>query len=284
MSEETIEQSVLDMAGIGEPEAPTETDASTEGAEATSTDAETTEPEGEVTGEESKAEPAEPPSGSEPETPAEADESDPRFKALMAKAQDEKGKRQQRDLVIESLEKQLAAVQVPDKPPPDPVDDPEGFAAQIEARIKSVREEVGQDVSNMRYQISREVMKSMKDDYEEVESIFAAEAEQNPALQRQLGESENPSLFAYEQGKRIQALNMDPETLKAQIRAEILAELKGEAEKDDTAAKETQAEIAKAKPSLANVGNAGLETSETFDAMALVNESTGEDATRRARK
>lgn len=75
--------------------------------------------------------------------------------------------------------------------PPDPVEDPEGYAAHLENRQ-------AQSEWKLKAEISRSVVASLKDDYAEKEKVFVEMAETNPSLIQQMRASENPAMFAYD--------------------------------------------------------------------------------------
>lgn len=183
------------------------------------------EPEPEV---EAKAETEETPEPDKPDTevpPTSDDDFQAKIDAFMAKAEDEKGKRQSLETEIGTLRNQLAQMQAANTPKIDPLEDPEGYRQQQEDAI-------AQRELASRTAMSEMVLKLQHEDYDEVVSVFADAARQNPALAQQLAQAEIPAQFAYNEGKRLKSVKEigdDPEafkaTLKEQIRSEIMAEL-----------------------------------------------------------
>lgn len=139
--------------------------------------------------------------------------------------EDERRKRQDYERRMADMERQLQALNQPQQQrqqvaPPDPVTDPEGAFAHYQRQQEF-------QLQNYRYTMSRDVMQAVKPDYEEVEAVFVAAAENDVGLQMKLAQSANPAKFAYEQGLRLRALaeiGDDPETYKARVRAELEAE------------------------------------------------------------
>lgn len=136
---------------------------------------------------------------------------------------DERRKRQE-------LEKKLEAETVI----PDPIEDPEGYANHIKG-------ESGKSELDLRINLTREFMLDSKEDYAEKEAVFlglVGELEdgvlvsvKDQSLLDKFRQSRNPAKFAYEtaiQHLKVQELS-DPkyeESLRAKIKAELLAELK----------------------------------------------------------
>ena len=132
--------------------------------------------------------------------------------------------------------------------------------------------------------MSRDLARSVHDDYDAVEAVFIEAAKDAPLLRQGLGEASNPALYAYEQGRKIQQMSQDPEKLREQIRAEVRAEIEAEQSAKSEKTAESDAKKREAlTPSLANAGNAGLDAEAPPDLNAIA-EMTGEDATHRARK
>lgn len=90
--------------------------------------------------------------------------------------------------------------------------------------------EVDSKLQNFSLNNSVMIMQSLHDDYSEMEAIFAADAEKNPALVQQMNQSGHPAKFAYEYGKNkaFMAEIQDPDAYKAKLKAEALAELEAE--------------------------------------------------------
>lgn len=110
-----------------------------------------------------------------------------REKAFLAKANDEKAKRQ---ALEKELESQKAQPQEPEKVP-DPVEDPEGYAKYLDNKNAA-------NQWAMRVSISQEMMREKHADYDEKEAAFLELAKENPALTGQLQSSSNPAKFVYD--------------------------------------------------------------------------------------
>lgn len=264
------ENAVLAMAGLDVPEeTPAEPDP---------TEVET--PEVEAKGEPEPEAQAESPADEPPASTEDAPKGvDPQYAAMLEKANDEKSKRQELQRQLDEQKAQLEALQ--QKPAPDPLEDPDGFRAHQQEQLTGLKEQFAQELNNAKYDMARLTVMSLKDDYEEVEQVFIEEAKTNPTLARMLGESANPALFAYEQGKKIQALSQDPDEMRKQIEAEVRAKIEAEQKGKTEEQQAQQAKVDNAlKPSLATTGNAGLETEAVID-INTVAEMTGEDAVRR---
>lgn len=180
---------------------------------------------------------------SEPEqgetTAPEASEKEPedwQYKAY----KDERSKRQERDAKIQELEAKLAEK----TKIPDVFEDQDGF-------VNSLRSEMQEQVTNIRTDLSRQMMMSLHDDYQEKEDIFVKLAEESPELLTQLRQSSNPAKFAYDQAKKHEEFKQmqDVDSYKAKIRAEIEAQIKSEYEQK---AKSEADKTSNITPSLAN--------------------------------
>lgn len=121
------------------------------------------------------------------ETTDTGDSFSEREKAFLAKANDEKAKRQ---ALEKELESQKAQPQEPDKIP-DPVEDPEGYAKYLDNKNAA-------NQWAMRVSISQEMMREKYADYDEKEATFIELIKENPALEGQLQASSNPAKFAYD--------------------------------------------------------------------------------------
>ncbi|MCB0133562.1 MAG: hypothetical protein KDD75_00440 [Caldilineaceae bacterium] len=169
---------------------------------------------------EGAAPPAEPPVNEGPSVPRKA-------------LEDERRKRQ-------DLERQLAelakTVQQPQPNPqqqqqpvqqrrmperPDPWVDPEGAARYDQMLFQH-------QLFETRVITSKELMRSIKTDFDDVEKVFIEAASADPYLEHQLISHPMPAKFAYEQGRRIMLMKEigdDPEAYKARVREELMAEL-----------------------------------------------------------
>lgn len=79
--------------------------------------------------------------------------------------------------------------------------------------------------------ISREIARGQFEDYEEMEELFAEEAERNPALIHELRNHPAPALFAYQTAKHLKTVREAQDgSLEARLRAEIEAKVRAELE------------------------------------------------------
>lgn len=195
------------------------------------------------------------PQTGETTSPQDEDKEDWQYKAY----KDEKSKRQERDAKIAELEEKLSQLSQKESQIPDVLDDQEGF-------VNSLRNEVQQQVSAIRTDLSREFMMSIHDDYEEKEKIFIELANQTPELAAQLRNSSNPAKFAYDQAKKHEEFKemQDVDSYKAKIRAEVEAQIKAEYEEK---AKSNAEKTSNITPSLANARAA--KESETVEIPSL---------------
>lgn len=117
---------------------------------------------------------------------------------------------------------------------PDVLEDQDGAFNHVEAKLS-------QALLNERINLSREFMIDKHDDYELMETEFADMCKDNPQLVVEMQRSSNPAKFAYQTAKNATEIKKlsDPQTreeIKAQMKAEILAELNaqnGEEEEQD---------------------------------------------------
>lgn len=162
---------------------------------------------------------------------------------------DERRKRQALQQKLDQLE---AESQKPNEERPDVYGDPEGAFSHLE---KQFADQLEQQTQSVRLEMSQEMMRIVKDDYDELESEFIDMARDNPALIQELNQASNPAKFAYETATKAReaAELKDVDTYKAQLkaaaRAEVEAELKKEAEE---AAKKDAEKAAAATTSIAN--------------------------------
>jgi len=139
---------------------------------------------------------------------------------------DERHKRQEAERKFNELQAQIEA----QTPPPNPIDDPEGA-------LEHLRGEVSKGMWEMKTDLSREMMSGIHSDYAEKEQAFIEMAQTNPALVQQMQAAPNPAKFAYETATKAAELaelqNVDEykAKLKAELRNELLAEMKAEGDK-----------------------------------------------------
>ena len=183
--------------------------------------------------------------GSTTEQKAEPDSQDSsKLAAAEAQARDERKKRQRLQQRLDELERKIDQG---NKKAPDPVEDPEGA-------LSHQREEIENLLVRERISLSRAMMQDQHDDYDEMESKFLDMAEANPALKTQMLQAPLPAQFVYKTAKA-DVKPVDIDAIRAEMKKEILAELKGQipdtpslageraAGDDSTPVEETLAEI-----------------------------------------
>lgn len=177
--------------------------------------------------------------------PASSQDKDQRNVPVKA-LEDERRKRQEAEKARKELEARIAELerlaapqpqqatpqqdqqkqQQPQNPQaaPDPWSDPEGYAAYQ-------RELQEQMLFETRVTLGQDMMRLNNPDYDEVEAVFAEEAQQNPYLIEQLRRAHNPAKYAYEQGKRLKLMReigTDPDAYRKRIEEELRAKLAAE--------------------------------------------------------
>lgn len=110
---------------------------------------------------------------------------------------------------------------------------------QVNARISQVEQKAWQEKTAA----LEEVMRDLKPDYDElIENVFKPAAQRDNTLWQRMQSAANPAKFAYNEARKLRAAeemggDMDIARLKEKIRAEVLAELRGEGQKESGAAK-----------------------------------------------
>lgn len=107
---------------------------------------------------------------------------------------------------------------------------------------------VEQRMSAQAINISREFAKQQFADYEEMEELFADEAERNPALIQELRNHPAPALFAYQTAKHLKTVREAQDgSLEARIRAEVEAKVRAEYEAKQKPATQVPPDLAGAR-------------------------------------
>ena len=198
--------------------------------------------------------------GSTPE-PQDSEADKPLSKAEFAGMLAEREKRQKYQQEAEQLRQQLAQLQTPTKQTPDVFEDQEGF-------VSSMRAEMQQELTGMRAEMSREMMRVTHQDYDETEQKFWEMAQENPVLAEQALADRNPAKFTYDAVKKAEKLaemeNVDD--YRAKVRAEIEAEVRAEMEAGLKAQIEDRTKKAdQITPSLSGQRAAGGNTAPTVE-------------------
>jgi hypothetical protein len=180
----------------------------------------------------------------------EADDSQPEdvvglksaLQAERARRRDYKGERDrlqgERDALMAQMEVYRKAPPAPPAPPsvpqavappervPNPVEDPEGYAAWQEQRFEK-------RLFNERLNISERMLRARTDsaDVDAKIAVFRKAAADNPGLRAQLGSHPDPYQFAYDTGARFLAMEeigTDPAAYRAKVETELRAKIEAE--------------------------------------------------------
>ena len=206
-----------------------------------------------------KAEPEEAPAVEEEATPTvaetEIDQGSNEVAAFKAKAIDETSKRQAMAADNEALRQQLQALQQPQQPKADFWDNPDNA---LDGMTKNFDEKIRQVEVNT----TARIMRSMHDDYTEMETLFIDLGQKSPVLFNQMNQSDNPAKFAYDYAKNHTEMESigDPADYKARIRAEVEAEYAVKTKSDIEAAIKTRSDL---PGSLSNERASGGNTNPT---------------------
>lgn len=163
-------------------------------------------------------------------------------------ALDERRKRQEKERELDQVRKELEELRKNqfgkrEEHQPDIFDDPKGFEDRI-------RQDMRQEMSQYRTEMSRNMMLQMHEDYEEAELKFFDIAKENPFLRQQAAMSDHPAKFVYDTVKKHDEFQqLKDGTLKEKLRAEVRKELEEEMR---TAQSQKASKVANLSPSLAN--------------------------------
>lgn len=123
--------------------------------------------------------------------------------------------------------------------------------------LKFTEQRIAAAVGQQRLELSQELMRATKPDYDEMEAVFLEAAKGNPALAQQLRQSPNPARFAYDfaknyaQVKDLGSLDAYADKIRTEARAAFEAEIK---------AKEAASMAAGASKSVAGARGSGAST------------------------
>lgn len=195
----------------------------------------------EPTGEEQAA----PPAAEEPKQQQPSEDWEAKARAFMARAEDERRKRQQ-------LEEQLKQAKPEEKP---------DFWADPDAAIGQLEQKFEQRLQAERATLSESMVRAQFADYDQKLDVFAEMVQANPALSYQLAQSPNPALFAYKTAEKELKLRElgDPDEYRAKLEAEVRAKVEAEL-KEKLAAEATKA--AAIPESLASARGGGAKSPE----------------------
>ena len=157
---------------------------------------------------------------------------------------DERRKRQELERKLEEYESRK-----PEQKRPDVFEDADGA-------FKYTEEQINQRIQGVQMSLSVEMMRTVKEDYDEMETAFIELAKDNPALVQEMNKSPNPARFAYETAKKHQQWQevQNVDTYKAKLREEMRAEL--EKELGEKQAKQDRKREA-IQPTLSGAGSKG---------------------------
>lgn len=157
--------------------------------------------------------------------------------ALMA----EREKRQEAARKAEELERRIKELEgeKPAQTLPDFFQNPEAY---VQTAIQAAQMQAKDSL----YAALEEAERERHADFDDVMAFVMDKAKENPAIAAEILKGKNPAAQAYKVGKRLQDFDksmQDPDSYRAQLKAELLAELKKEQEleslkKQQAAAKE----------------------------------------------
>jgi hypothetical protein len=180
----------------------------------------------------------------EPEPEAPAASKEPENESwTKAAVLDERRKRQALEAELEQLR---STKQEPEKAP-DVFEDQDKFTDYLS-------NQVSQQVSQVRIEMSQEMMRMHDSEYDQKEVEFVEMAKENPQLAQQLSQHSMPAKFVVDTVNKARELkkldNIDD--YKAQLRAEVEAEIREKMKAELTQQQEQDDKVASIKPSLAN--------------------------------
>lgn len=207
----------------------------------------------------------------EPEKPEEVPPTsdDVRFRAMIAKSQDEVSKRQAMESELAQMKQQLDQATRQPEPQIDPLDNPDGYRQQLETVLRQQQHQHESNRTQDRIAMSEMVVKMNvgAEKYDEATKVFSDAARLNPALIQAMNQSEVPAKFAYDEGQRIlfmKKIGDDPDAYEANIEAQVRKKI--EAENASAASAAQRQETIDALPkTIANAGTSAPLGSELPD-------------------
>ena len=165
---------------------------------------------------------------------------------------DERRKRQE-------LERKLAEYEKAKPERPDVFEDQDGAFGHVKDELRS-------EIGNIKLELSQDMMRSIHEDYDELESEFIELAKDNAALLTELNQAKNPARFAYETAQKArQAAELkDVEGMRAKIEAEMRAEIEAKlkAEAEESAKKKSGKDQALSPSLAASTSTGGVDNFE----------------------
>ena len=145
---------------------------------------------------------------------------------------EEREKRQQYERELKEFREQQDKAKKEAPKLPDYFENPDAYNAAIEQmvqeRVTGLEQKVNQQMSQAWLSMSERAAKARYQDFDEKLEAFSLEAQTNPVLAAQMMQSPDPGDYVYQTGKKLMALSSTPDldTLREQIRNELLAEMK----------------------------------------------------------
>lgn len=173
---------------------------------------------------------------------------------------DERRKRQALERQLEEMQARLNQPAQPQQEI-DPFEDPKSYFGQLEAKLKG-------ETYKARVELSQDMMRSLKPDYDELELEFVDLAKENPSLWGQLQSSPNPAKFAYETAEKARRLKSleNVDQLEARLRSELEAKIRAEMGQEHAVREEQANKVAQIKPSLASArSSSGIGDPDDYD-------------------
>ena len=173
---------------------------------------------------------------------------------------DEREKRQAFEKQVEELKGKINTSEE-QKPLPDVFENQDDFVSELQARLKA-------ETQAVRIEVSQDFMRTMHDDYDQMEAKFMELAKDNPELVSKMSAAATPAKFVYETAKKAEKLaelnNVDE--WEAKKTAELTAKIKAELEAEAKAKAETDAKNEDAiSPSIAAQRAAGGNNDKSVD-------------------
>lgn len=181
--------------------------------------------------------------------------------------EDERRKRQEYEQKLNELQQYINGQQKPPAPQPqqpqappapDYYADPEGYLRhyheQVQAHQQRMAEQFQAQLFQTRAETSAELMRSRHADYDEVEKVFVAAAQNAPQLVAEMARNPNPAKFAYDIGRYLKTMSeigTDPDAYVERKLAERQA-----ATQTETTPAQTPARSAQVPKSLASTTSA----------------------------
>lgn len=160
-----------------------------------------------------------------------------KLRAFQKAAEDERKKRQEYERVVQELKAQNAEYQryleqarsQQNQQVPELLD-PEG-AQYLQGQFQTALQQQQAQLLEFKVVQSQEVMRGRHADYDEIEAVFAEAMQADPSLQAKLYAHPMPAQFAYQEGKKLKALQeigSDPDAYRSKLAEEIKAQLMAE--------------------------------------------------------